>query len=174
MAKTTTSAALTWLGTKTLPAAPVAAHVGYDHGAARTKFLHVVRVANAHRIRPGIVAGIDVIRPGVRIDPNPRPGPSLRRHVRRSRMADDLPGWLGQPAPGRRGFRLRCKGQQHRPAQARQKCCYRHPDHRAHPNSLCQPTVTVFASRVNYAKTGINSNRRRRGTRARLIPCGQA
>ena len=152
-----------------LSATPVAAHVRHDHGAARTKFLHVVCVANAHRVRPRIVAGIDVIGLRIREDSNSCSGTSLRRQIRRSQGGERRRG----RRPARRRFRLRRRRQQQCAAQADQKCrC--HPDHGAHPKAFYDPTVTVFASRVNSTQAAIISHRRRAGTRARLDPCGRA
>ena len=74
-----------------LSAPPVAAHVRHDHGAARPIFLNVGGVAFPHRVRTGIVVGIDVVRFVVRYNPQPgrRPVRLARRRVRRQ-----------SPAPG--------------------------------------------------------------------------
>jgi len=160
--------------TGTLSAVPVATHAGDDHGAARTKFLHVVCVANAHRVRPRIVAGIDVIGLGIREDSNSGSGTSLRRQIRRGRRRERRPGRPSQPAPRRRGVRLRRQWQQHCAAQTCKKCRQCHPDHHVHPKLSSDATVTVFASRVNSMQATIISNRRRRGTRARVSRCGRA
>lgn len=42
-------------------AAPETMHAGHDDGAARPEFLNIGRGAIAHRIRPGIVARIDIV-----------------------------------------------------------------------------------------------------------------
>ena len=59
---------------------PEAAHARHDHRAARPVFLHVSRVAFAHRVAAGIIAGIDAlgVRFVIRIDAQPRRRPPTR------------------------------------------------------------------------------------------------
>src|SRR5690242_1464480 len=44
-------------------AAPIAAHARDDHGAARARLLHIMRVADTHRARARVVAWYDVRLP---------------------------------------------------------------------------------------------------------------
>jgi hypothetical protein len=121
-----------------VPAAPDAAHMRHDHGAARPIFLHIGGVADAHRVRAGIVVRHHIRLPmlfRVRIDRHPAQTP--------------LRGQIGVRFPpklhlsGRR-LCLHCGRQQHHPRHSRPDHGRHHPHHRNHPNPKSLVTTRSY------------------------------
>jgi hypothetical protein len=127
-------------------AAPDTAHMRHDHGAALPVFLHIGSVADAHRVRTGIVMRHDIGLPVLllaRIDRHPAQV-ALRGQIS-ARLAPKL---------RLRGNRLclHCGGREDRRHQSRPEDCQRHPHHCAHPNPNSQVLTTPSSDGLRFRK----------------------